>query len=88
MTQTTPGAARAFEAAELAIRANLACAPPAPPAWLDAALRLHRNAVSLDSIAVALREAGHPPEAVQLAIAAIRSDMRRLGLFWSRVAAR
>lgn len=88
MTSTTPGAAKAFEAAELAIRANLAGAPPASPEWLRAALRLHRNAVGLDGIAAALREAGHPPEAVQLAIAAVRSDMRRLGLFWSRMAAR
>jgi hypothetical protein len=88
MTSTTPGAAKAFEAAELAIRSNLAGAAPAPPAWLRAALRLHRNAVGLDAIATALREAGHPPEAVQLAIAIVRSDMRRLGLFWSRMAAR
>jgi hypothetical protein len=84
MTLTTPGAAKAFEAAELAIRANLACAPPD---WLGAALRLHRNRLSLDAIAAALHEAGHPPEAIQLAIAAVRSDVRRLGLFWSRMAA-
>ena len=88
MTSTTLGAAKAFEAAELAIRANLAAPLPAPPAWLRAALRLHRNAVGLDAIAAALREDGHSPEAVQLALAAVRSDMRRLGLFWSRMAAR
>jgi hypothetical protein len=88
MTSTTPGAAKAFEAAEFAIRTGLAGAAPAPPAWLRTAQSLHRNAVSLDAIAAALREAGHPPEAVQLAVAAVRSDMRRLGLFWSRMATR
>jgi hypothetical protein len=88
MTSTTPGAAKAFEAADLAIRANFAGAGPTPPVWLRAALRLHRNALSLDAIAAALREAGHPPEAVQLAIAAVRSDMRRLGPSWSRLATR
>jgi hypothetical protein len=85
---STPGAIKALEAAQLAIRTNLSSAAPAPPAWLGAALRLHRNAVGLDAIAAALDEAGHPPEAVQLAIAAVRSDMRRLGLFWSRLATR
>ena len=88
MTSTTPGAAKACEAAELAIRANFAGSEPTPPVWLSAALTLHRNAIGLDSIAAALRDAGHPPEAVQLAVAAVRSDMRRLGLFWSRVAIR
>lgn len=88
MTSTIPGAAKALEAADLAIRANFAGGAPNPPEWLRAALRLHRNAVSLDVIAAALRDAGHPPEAVQLAIAAIRSDMRRLGLLWSRLATR
>lgn len=88
MTSTIPGAAKAVEAAELAIRTNLAGAAPNPPGWLRAALRLHRNAVSLDAIAAALRDAGYPPGAVQLAIAAIRSDMRRLGLLWSRQATR
>jgi hypothetical protein len=88
MTSTPVGAARAFEAAELAIRANFAGAGPPPPVWLGAALRLHRNAHDLDAIAAALREAGHPPEAVQLAIAAVRSDVRRLGLSWSRLATR
>jgi hypothetical protein len=88
MTSSTPGAAKAFAAAELAIRTTLAAPAPAPPAWLRAAQRLHRNAVGLDAIAAALSEAGHPPEAVQLAVAAVRSDVRRLGLSWSRVAAR
>ena len=88
MTLTTSGAAKAFEAAELASRASIGCAPPVQPAWLAVALRLHRDRVSLDGIAAALREAGHQPEAVELAIAAVRSDMRRLGLFWSRTAAR
>ncbi len=88
MTSTTQGFSKAFEAAELAMRANLAATAAAPPPWLRTALRLHRDAVGLDAIAVALREAGHPPEAVHLAIAAVRSDMRRLGLFWSRMAAR
>ncbi len=88
MTSTTPGTAKAFEAVELAIRTNLAGTAPTPPAWLSAALRLHRKAVGLDAIAAALHEAGHPPEAVQLAIAAVRSDMQRVGLFLSRMAAR
>jgi hypothetical protein len=88
MTSTIPGAAKALEAADLAIRTNLAGAAPNPPEWLRMAQSLHRNAVSLDAIAQALREAGQPPEAVQLAIAAVRSDMRRLGLFWSRMATR
>jgi hypothetical protein len=83
---STPGAIKALEAAQLAIRSNLSTATPEPPAWLRTALRLHKDAVGLDAIAVALREAGHAPEAVQLAVAAVRSDMRRLGLFWSRVA--
>jgi hypothetical protein len=86
MTSTSPGAAKAFEAAELAIRANFGGPAPAPPAWLRAALTLHRNTLGLDAIAAALREAGHPPEAVELAVAAVRSDVRRLGLFWSRMA--
>lgn len=88
MTSTIPGAAKALEAAELAIRANFAGAAPTPPAWLSAALRLHRSAVGLDAIATTLREDGHTPESIQLAIAAVRSDMHRLGLFWSRMAAR
>jgi len=81
-------AAKASQAAELAIRSDLTGASTCPPAWLSTALRLHRDAASLDVIAATLHEAGHPPEAVQLAIAAVRSDMRRLGLFWSRLAAR
>ena len=81
---STPGAIKALEAAQLAIRTNLSSAAPEPPAWLRTALRLHKNAVELDAIAVALGEAGHPPEAVQLAVAAVRSDVQRLGLFWSR----
>jgi hypothetical protein len=85
---STPGAVKALEAAQLAIQTNRSGAGPAPPAWLGAALRLHRNAVGLDAIAAALDQAGHPPEAVQLALAAVRADMRRLGLFWSRTAAR
>lgn len=87
MTSATQGFGKAFEAAELAIRANLVAAPTSP-AWLRTALRLHRDAVGLDAIAAALHEAGYPPEAVHLAVAAVRSDMRRLGLFWSRMAAR
>ena len=58
------------------------------PAWLGAALRLHKGAMALDAIAAQLEEAGHAPEAVQLALAAVRSDMRRLGVFWSRLADR
>jgi len=85
---STPGAIKALEAAQLAVRTNLSSAACEPPAWLRTALHLHRNAVSLDAIAEALRDAGHPPEAVQLAVAAVRSDMRRLGLFWSRAVAR
>ena len=85
---STPGAIKALEAAQFAIRSNLSTPAPEPPAWLGAALRLHRSAVGLEAIAVALGEAGHPPEAVQLAVAAVRSDMRRLGLFWSRTVAR
>jgi hypothetical protein len=84
---SSPGTTKALETAELAIRANFSGVSAEPPAWLRTALRLHKNAVGLDSIADALREAGHPPEAVQLALAAVRSDMRRLGLFWSRLAA-
>jgi hypothetical protein len=84
---STPGAIKALEAAQIAIGSNLSTKTPEPPAWLGAALRLHRNAVDLESIAAALGEAGHPPEAVQLAVAAVRSDVRRLGLFWSRAAA-
>ncbi len=82
------GSSKAFEAAELAIRANLVATAPALPTWLRTAQRLHRDGVGLNAIAEALHEAGHPPEAVHLAIAAVRSDMRRLGLFWSRMAAR
>ena len=82
------GTTKALEAAELAIRANFSGPLPASPAWLGAALRLHKDAASLDSIAAALRDAGHSPEAVQLALAAVRSDMRRLGLFWSRLSLR
>lgn len=85
---STPGAIKALEVAQFAIQTNLSSAAPEPPAWLRAALRLHGNAVGLDAIAAALGAAGHPPEAVQLALAAVRSDMRRLGLFWSRAAAR
>jgi hypothetical protein len=85
---STAGAIDALEAAEFAIRTNLSAVAAEPPAWLGAALRLHRNAVGLDAIAAALGEAGHPPEAVALAIAAVRSDMRRLGLFWSRTSLR
>ncbi len=85
---STPGAIKALEAAQFAIQTNLSGAAASPPPWLQTAMRLHRNAVGLDAIAVALREGGHPPEAVQLAVAAVRSDMRRLGLFWSRAAAR
>lgn len=85
---STPGAIKALEAAQLAIQTNLTGPAPEPPAWLRAALRLHGNAVDLHAIAAALAEGGHPPEAVQLAMAAVRSDMRRLGLFWSRAAAR
>ena len=44
--------------------------------------------MGLDAIAAALREAGYPREAVELAVAAVRSDMRRLGLFWSRISVR
>ncbi len=88
MTSTTPGFGKAFEAAELAIRTNLAAVASTPPAWLRTALRMHRDAVGLDAIATALHEAGHPPEAVHLAMAAVRSDMRRLGLFWSRMTTR
>lgn len=86
---STPGAGKALEAAVLALRANLSTAGPVhAPAWLQTALRLHQESVGLDAIAVILREAGHPPEAVALAIAAVRSDVRRLGLFWSRLPAR
>jgi hypothetical protein len=86
---STSGAIKALEAAQLAIRTHPSYAAAGnPPPWLQTALRLHKNAVGLDAIAVALREAGHPPEAVELAVAAVRSDMRRLGLFWSRAAAR
>jgi hypothetical protein len=85
---STPGCIKALEAAQLAIQTNLSGPATEPPAWLGAALRLHRDAICLDAIAAALGEAGHPPEAVQLAMAAVRSDMRRLGLFWSRMAAR
>jgi hypothetical protein len=85
---STPGAVKALRAAQFALQTNLSSGAPEPPAWLRAAMRLHGDAVGLDAIAVALGEAGHPPEAVQLAVAAIRSDMRRLGLFWSRAAAR
>jgi hypothetical protein len=85
---STLGSIKALEAAQLAIQTNLSGPAPAPPAWLAAALNLHRNAVGLDAIAAALGQAGHPPEAVQLAVAAVRSDMRRLGLFWSRMAVR
>jgi hypothetical protein len=85
---STLGAVKALEAAQLAVRTNLSASAPEPPAWLRTALRLHKDAVGLDAIAAALREAGYAPEAVQLAVAAIRSDMRRLGLFWSRIATR
>jgi hypothetical protein len=85
---STLGAIKALEAAQLAIRTNLSSAAPEPPSWLTTALRLHKDALGLDAIAAALREAGHTPEAVQLAVAAIRSDTRRLGLFWSRIATR
>lgn len=85
---STAGAIRTLEAAELAIRTNLSSAAPEPPAWLGDALRLHKDAVGLDAIAAALGRAGHRPEAVQLAIAAVRSDVRRLGLFWSRMSLR
>jgi len=85
---STPGAIKALEAAQLAIQTNLSSPASEAPAWLRAALGLHGKAVGLEAIAAALGEAGHPPEAVQLAVAAVRSDMRRLGLFWSRAAAR
>jgi hypothetical protein len=85
---SSPGSTKALEAAELAIRANFSGPAPEPPPWLSTALHLHKNAVGLGAIAVALGAAGHPPEAVQLAVAAVRSDVRRLGLFWSRLAVR
>ena len=85
---SSPGTTKALQAAELAVQANFSGPAPQPPAWLSTALRLHKDAVGLDSIATALGEAGHAPEAVQLAVAAVRSDMRRLGLFWSRLAVR
>ena len=85
---STPGAIKALEAARLAIQTKRSGAAPEPPAWLRAAVRLHGNAAGLEAIAAALGAAGHPPEAVQLAVAAVRSDTRRLGLFWSRTAAR
>lgn len=88
MTSTTPSAGKAYETAELAVRGIFSGMAPVPPAWLSAALRLHRSAVGLDAIAVSLREAGHSPEAVQLALAAVRSDRRRLGIFWSHDTAR
>lgn len=72
---------------EAAIAIHIA-RPAAPPRWLSMALHLHQQALDLDAIAAALSEAGHPPAAVDLALAAIRSDMRRLGLFWSRLAPR
>ena len=81
---STPGASKALEAAFLAIGAGQA-ADAAAPGWLKTALSLHQNAAGLDEIAAALRGKGYPKEAVDLAVAAIRSDMRRLGLFWSRL---
>jgi len=85
---STLGASKALEAAVLALRADLSAATANAPAWLEAALRLHQDSMSLDAIAAALSQAGHPPEAVALAVAAVRSDVRRLGLFWSRLPAR
>jgi hypothetical protein len=77
-------ASKALEAAVLALGADQDTAETAAPRWLKTALGLHQNAAGLDDIAAALREAGYAREAIELALAAARSDMRRLGLFLSR----
>jgi len=81
---SSPGASKALEAAVLAIRADQAGEGAEPPGWLEIALYLHHNAAGLDDIAKFLRDAGYPEESVELAVAAVRSDLRRLGLFKSR----